>query len=205
MGLGRPPNEPLFESNDPRSRALFTTPAIVRAYWRAFSDLVNGPFNNETLDPFVDAHAAALVKNNVNIDPAAVTAIKTFVTERRAFLQAQLATVAAPFAVDGPTSLSTANNLLVFTGSAPVGVKDITLNGLVYPITWTTVTNFLLRLVVEPGINSITLQGLDRFGVPINGASQVLSVEYTGPASNPFGALVISEIMSTPAASGAQF
>jgi hypothetical protein len=56
---------------------MFNTPAIVRAYWRAFADLVNGPLSNAALDPFIDTRATALLNNDVNIDLNAVDAIKT--------------------------------------------------------------------------------------------------------------------------------
>ncbi len=205
LGLGRPPNEPLFASNDPRVTAMFNTPAIVRAYWRAFSDIVNGPFSNASLDPFIDSRVAALTANNVNIDLDAVAAIKTYIGARRAFLLSQLATVAAPFAVDGPLSYSTANNLVVINGTAPVEVKQITVNGVVYPIAWTSATNFTLRVVLNSGVNEIVLAGLDRFGNPISGLSQTLSLTYNGPVVDPVGALVISEILYSPSTNGAQF
>lgn len=205
LGLGRPPNEPLFASNDPRIAAMFNTPAIVRAYWRAFADIVNGPFNNATLDPFIDERTAALAANNVNFDPAAVTMIKNYITDRRAFLMSQLATVTTTFAVDGPPTFSSAENLLTFTGTAPIEVKTILFNGASYPIVWTSATNFMFRVVLQPGVNTLTLQGLDRFGVAIPTSVSVLNVDYTGPVADPVGALVINEIMATPATTGAQF
>jgi hypothetical protein len=205
MGLGRGPTEPLFFSNDPRVSAMFNTPVIVRAYWRAFSDLVNGPFTRENLDPFLDAHATALVANNVNIDPDAVAAIKTYITDRRNYLLSQLATVAAPFAVDGPATFDTSNNIVVFTGTAPVAVKQITLNGAIYPVTWVSATGFVMRVVLDSGTNALTLQGLDRFGAPIPADTYVVSANYTGPDPNPVGALIISEIMFNPSSPGAQF
>ncbi len=205
LGLGRPVDAPLFASNEPRVAAMFNTPAIARAYWRAFADLVAGPFSNEYLDPFIDERAAALTNSNVNIDLDAVAAIKTYIADRRAFLEEQLATVQAPFAVDGPASFSTDDNLLILTGTAPVEVKDITLNGVVYPITWTSVSNFLLRVVVDQAVTTLDLAGVDRFGNPLESASQQLTVNYTGPVIDPVGALVISELMFAPDMSGGQF
>ena len=58
LGLGRRPTSRCSTRNDPRVRAMFNTPDIVRAYWRAFADLVNGPFSNAYLDPFIDARAS---------------------------------------------------------------------------------------------------------------------------------------------------
>jgi hypothetical protein len=205
MGLGRGPTEPLFASNDPRVAAMFNTPAIVRAYWRAFDELVNGPFSNAYLDPHIDVRANALLANNVNIDPAAVAAIKSYIGNRRTFIQGQLATVAAPFVVFGPTNFSTADNLVFITGSAPVNVKDILLNGGAYPITWTSATNFQVRVVLGPGANALTLEGLDRFGALVPGASITLGAEYTGPVPDPVGALTLAELHYAPLAAGQQF
>jgi hypothetical protein len=205
LGLGRPANEPLFATSDPRVLAMFNTPAILRAYWRAFADLVAGPFSNANLDPFIDARVAALTANNVDIDLNAVASIKSYIADRRVFLLDQLATVAAPFAIDGPPTFSTANNLVVLTGTAPVGVKDMALNGVVYPVTWTSATNFTLRVVVYPGDNNLVFQGLDRFGATIAAASNSVNVQYTGPVANPYDALVITEVMYRAAAPNAQF
>ena len=205
LGLGKPANEPLFASNDPRVAAMFNTPAIQRAYWRAFSELVNGPFNNATLDPFIDSRAAALVANNVNIDPAAVTAIKTYIGDRRAYLLSQLAFVTTPFNVHGSLSFSTNNNLIIVVGTAPVEVKDITVNGVVYPITWTNATNFVIRLVLDPGVNDYVIQGVDLLGNPLASASNLLSVTYTGPVVDPVGSLIINEISYAVSTPGTQF
>jgi len=203
LGLGKPANTLLFGSNDPRVAAMFNTPAIVRAYWRAFTDLVNGPFSNANLDPFIDARVNALMNNNIDIDLTAVARIKTYISDRRAFLQSQLATVDAPLAIDGPLSFDTTNNLLILTGTAPVAVKTITLNGVNYPMTWLTATSFVMRVVLHGGFNSLSLQGFDRFGAPLLGPIEMV-VNYTGPEPQPIGSLVISEIMYA-SAPGAQF
>lgn len=205
LGLGRPANEPLFGTSDPRLAVMYNNPAIQRAYWRAFEDLVNGPFRNEVIDPFLDVRVAVMAANNIDIDLDAVNRIKTYIGDRRAYIQSQLATVSASFGVVGSTNYSTDDNLLTLTGTAPVGVKTITLNGLDYPITWTTVTNFLIRVVVNPGMNDLVFQGIDRLGNPIPGMTFGMGVEYTGPAPDPSGSLVISEILSSPTVAGAQF
>lgn len=205
LGLGRGPNEPLFESNDPRITAMFNTPEIVRAYWRAFQELVNGPFSNAYLDPFIDTRVAALTANNVNIDLNAVANIKSYIGARRSYLLTQLATVSAPFAVNGPSTFSTANNLYILTGTAPIEVKTILVNGAAYPVTWTSATAFEIRIVLGPGVNAITLQGLDLSGAPIPAAMAVVNADYTGPVPNPIGSLLFSEILYSSSTNGGQF
>lgn len=205
LGLGRPPNEPLFGSSDPRLVAMFNTPAITRAYWRAFADLVNGPFRNEHLDPFIDGHQAALLANNIDIDVAAVTSIKAYIGARRAFIQSQLATVQAPFAIVGQTSLTTDQNLVLITGTAPIEVKFINLNGVRYPITWISATTFQLRVVLKPGENVLNLEPVDRFDQVIPGTTASVTATYTGPAPDPAGSLVMTEIQASPLVANAQF
>lgn len=205
LGLGRPANEPLFASNDPRVRAMFNTPAMARAYWRSLHELANGPFSNDRLDPFIDSRVAALVSNGVNVDLEAVQAIKDYIWERQGFLLTELASVETTFALENPLSFSSASNMILINGTAPVGVKSILLNGLVYPVTWTTVTNFSLRVIVYPGLNQFTLQGQDRFGVLIDGMLLPIDITYTGPAAEPIGAITITEVMHTPAVAGGQF
>ena len=205
LGLGRGPEEPLFETADPRIAAMFNTPEIVRAYWRAFDDLVNGPFNNAVLDPFIDARVNALLTNNIDIDLNAVQTIKDYIRDRRIYLQGQLTTVFAPFAIEGETNFETPDNYLVITGTAPVSVKQILLNGVVYPTTWLSATSFAVRVVLAENENLFTITGRDRFGNFVPGALVNMSINYTGPVPNPIGAVVFSEIMFAPAATGGQF
>ena len=205
LGLGRPANEPLFASNDPRVRAMFNTPAIARAYWRSLSELANGPFSNDNLDPFIDSRVSVLQSNGVNVDMDAVNMIKSYIWDRQGYLLSQLATVDTPFAISGATSFSSASNMVVISGTAPVNIQSIVLNGLVYPVTWTTVTNFSVRVVLYPGLNQFAFQAQDRFGALIPGLLLAVDVTYTGPEAQPIGAISISELMHSPLTPGAQF
>ncbi|HXJ73506.1 MAG TPA: lamin tail domain-containing protein, partial [Candidatus Dormibacteraeota bacterium] len=45
---------------DRRVEGMWGTPVIRRMYWRAFEDMMNGPWNNSYMDPILDAKAAAL-------------------------------------------------------------------------------------------------------------------------------------------------
>jgi hypothetical protein len=205
LGLGRPANEPLFDSNDPRITAMFNTPVIQRAYWRAFHDLVNGPLRNEVLDPFIDARVTALLSNNINIDLAEVANTKTYIAERRAFLQSQLETVEVPFALETPSYFEADTNLLILTGTAPVGVKTILVNGVAYPMTWISPTHFVMHFVLQAGANTFTLQGYDRFGSNIVGATASVTAIFSADELNPVGSLIINEVLHAPSIPDTQF
>jgi len=205
LGLGRPADAPLFASNDPRIVAMFNTPAITRAYWRAFKELVNGPYQNSHLDPLIDKRVDVLLANNINIDLDAVAGIKAYINDRRNFLLAQLDTVQAPFTVNLDADIVSSNNLVILTGTAPVEVKDILLNGQPYPVTWTSATEFTLRLVIPPGLAQMTLDGVDRLGNPVPDAMVDFFTDYTGPVVVPSDALRLTEVFYASDMPGTQF
>jgi hypothetical protein len=195
----------LFSTTDSRVTAMWNTPPTRRAYFRAWQDLIDGPWNSSYINPILDAKLAAMRANNIANDPNVVTTIKNFVVNARSALQSQLNTVAAPFAINGSTSITTSNNLIVLTGTAPVKVKDLVLNGTLYPLTWTDVKSWRFTFVASSGTNTYTLTGLDSQGNAVSNASQTLTVGFTGPAVDPVGTVVFNEIMYNPTAPNASF
>jgi hypothetical protein len=91
------------------------------------------------------------------------------------------------------------------TGTAPVNVDTVWINGVAYPLTWTTLTNWTITLPLVSGTNKLSVVGVDRNGQPITGDSNSVSVVYNGTNSAPAGRVVINEIMYAPAANNAQF
>ncbi len=209
MGVGgNGVNQGLFDTvSDPRVSGMYSTPVIVRGYWRAFQDIINGPLNNSFLDPILDAKAATFAQNRINVDPNTLATVKTYTSQRRAYIASQLATVAANFSLS-PANYDTATtNLLVLSGGAPLAIKTmtVTLNGQVYPITFPTVTNWTGRLVLSPGANQIVIQSFDRFGSELTAYRRTNTVNYTGLVVAPQDALVINEIMYNPAVTNASY
>jgi hypothetical protein len=204
MGIGGDgAGQQLFETTDPRITAMWQNQTILRAYWRAFRDIVGGPLNNSFIDPILDAKAAAFRANNVNYDPALVNAIKTFVTQRRANLVAQIPN--ANFVVNTPSSVTASSNLLALTGTAPVQVKTIKVNGTEYIVTWTGVTTWTVRVPLAEGTNDLNITAYDRLGNPMTNFVGAVQAVYNSPTSNPEGSVVINEIMYNPLAPGASF
>jgi hypothetical protein len=97
------------------------------------------------------------------------------------------------------------NNLLALTGTAPIGVKTIEVNGIAYPPTWTAETSWTINIPLNAAVNSLSLQGYDLRGNPISSASDTITVTYTGPAAEPQDYLVINEIMYNPLVPDASF
>src|SRR5439155_4364456 len=135
------------------------------------------------------------------------SALKTWIQNRRTFLLNQLATVAASFAVtsNGGNNFSTNRNYLAISGTAPIGVKTITINDIAYPLIWTTVSNWTASIALGAGANLLTIAGYDLRGNPVTNSTDTITITYTGTAETPQGHVAINEIMYNPLVADASF
>jgi hypothetical protein len=196
----------LFNAEDPTITRMYAFPPFARAYWRAVQDAVNGPMQATNCNPVMDAKYRSLRANGIAwcdgqalADP---TPVKTWFSQRLAYLQSQLATVASPFAVN---STIVTNDVAVLNGTAPIGVSTIWINGAAWPVSWTAVTSWNATVVLQPGSNQLSVVGVDPHNQPVPGASNsVVAVLNTVPPS-PVGQIVINEIQCNPAVTNSEF
>jgi hypothetical protein len=191
-----------YQTADTNMLKIYNAPPFRRAYWRALKDIADGPMNNANVDPVMDAKYAAFVANGINVTgPSA--AVKGWINSRRSYLLSQLATVDAPFAAG--SDFTTNNNLVAISGTAPVGVKTIRVNGIAYTPSWSTIASWTILVPIGAGSNLLTLQGYDSYGNPVAGASDTITVTNTGASAAPQGNVVINEIMYNSALPDAGF
>ncbi|MBN8245941.1 MAG: CotH kinase family protein [Verrucomicrobia bacterium] len=177
---------PLFDCDDPLISRMYAHPPFLRAYYRAVKKAVDGPLAAEQCNPVMDAKYASLLANGItHCDGGtlvAPNAVKTWFSQRRTYLVRQLATVAAEFRITsnngGDFSVST--NVTTLTGTAPVEVKGIRINGVDTRVTWTTVTNWTFQLTLSGGENSYSLVGYDGSGQPLASQSDVIRITAPG-------------------------
>lgn len=193
-----------FDAADLPMATLYNTPACRRAYWRALQEIAEGPMLNTEVDPVMDARFAAFAAGGVSV--TAPDGIKAWISARRAYLLAELAKVnAAGFTCAGPVEFASPTDLIRVSGAAPVGVRTIQANGVAWPVTWTTLTNWTLSIPLAQATNRLTLLGLDGLGNALPGASNQLVVAYTGPVPDPKGQVVINEVLYHPLVPGSSF
>ncbi len=198
MGVGGDgTGQTLFDTSDQRIAAMNDTPETVRAYWRSLQDIINGPLNNSYLDPRIDARAAAFRANNITYDPNTITTIKNYILGRRNTIAGQIP--AASFTVAN-TSFSSSSNIVTITGTAPIDVKFVEIDGIRYPITWsgtrTAPTGWSLRLPLGfSGTTNYALQAFDRLTNAIPGTTRTLTINFSGQVEAPETNIVINEIM----------
>jgi len=199
------PTTAMYAVNDPTISRMYYHPPFARAYYRAMHDAVNGPLLDSVVNPLMDAYYGALTNNKVSV--TAPSSGKSYVRARRNYLLSQLAGVSAPFAITSNSGkdFATATNLLTLTGTAPVAIKTLEVNGVNYPVTWTSVTAWSLRLPLTARTNALTVQGYDSRGNLFSNSVARITVTYTGAVERPQDCLVFNEIMYHPAAPNAEF
>jgi hypothetical protein len=174
-------------------------PGYRRRYWQILQDLANGPLTVARSSPVLDAKFNAMIANGRTVDNP--SSIKTYISQRRTYLLGLVSNnVPSAFSItlNGGAGFSTNQNLITVTGTAPIDVRFITINGFVVPVSWTTVSNWTASVALTGGNNALTVRGLDANGNAIGGATATIAVNYTGPVDLPQDKLVINEIMYNP-------
>jgi hypothetical protein len=199
------PGENLFalNSEDASMTTIYSNPVFLRMYWRALGELVNGPLNVANSGPLIEAKYSAFTANGLSVENPTAN-IEPWLAQAQTSIAAQLAVVnATNFSVNATVTIS--NNLAYVTGTAPVNVASVWINGAAYPLTWTSLTNWSVSVPLVTGTNNLNITGVDRNGLFISGDSNHVSVVYSGTNTSPVGQIVINEIMYNPIVADAQF
>ena len=140
-------SDPLFNTagSEPVVLRMYQHPPFAREFWSAMSELANTFMRPEVYSPLVDARFAAFRENDVPVDTP--EAMKNWIAGRRTYILGQIP--AASFNVTGTNFIQTASNYVTISGTAPVTAAQILINGGAYPITWTTVTGWSVRVPVD--------------------------------------------------------
>lgn len=190
---GTSTDQPLFGSNEPVLDRFRAFPEFQRAYWRAFEDAIAGPLAPATFAARVDQVYQGL--RTAGVGPDTPQGLKDYVAARRSYILNQLVNVAAPFSVAGPSSFSTNRNLISLSGTAPITVAVLTINGVPVQPIWTTVSNWTVRVALQPGVNQLVLQGWNNKGQAVGGASATRTITFTGSVEPPQDRVIFHEIM----------
>jgi hypothetical protein len=84
-------------------------------------------------------------------------------------------------------------------------VATIEVNGVPYPINWINQTSFQITIPLLQGNNVFTLVGRDRLGNAVAGATDTITVHFTGAPQQPQDYVVLNEIQYDPAIPNTSF
>jgi hypothetical protein len=156
-------------------------------------DILTTTVNRAYLAPWA-AHYAGLVGENWN-------GALDYLVRRADHLRGTLP-LGTAFAItlNGGNNFVTGNSNITLTGTAPLAVGTIAVNGQIHVPTWTSTVNWSLPVALTARVNPLAVQGLDDHGQPIAGATDTIVVTNTGVlALKP---VVINEWMADNAAPG---
>jgi regulation of enolase protein 1 (concanavalin A-like superfamily) len=182
-GSWGPDGSNLFTIGDAVMNSFQTYAPYKRALLRGFLDIANGPMASANVGPVLDAKYTAFAANGLpaaySVQEPGAAGLKDWLATMRislftAITNAGMASV--PFAVNGATNLVTAQNYLTLTGTAPLEVRTITVNGEQFFVTWSTLKNWSVRVTLFGYTNRLVLQGINSLGQPVAGASAVVTV-----------------------------
>lgn len=195
-----------YTGGDSGMANIYNTPLYQRALWGAFKEIANFAMDPTRINPMMEAKYNAFVANGINV-VSPQTSVEGWVASARSSILSQIASANgnASFVVNGPASFNTNNNLVTLTGTAPVEVKTIVINGVAFPLIWSDLASWSLQFALSGGNNTLSIQGLDREGKLVSGAAATLTINYTGSAETPLGRVVINEIMYNPIVVDAEF
>lgn len=167
---------------------MLATPAWARTYYGHLIEIIERSYNEDYLRHWAEQFGRLLPSQNFAGHLAFVGQRAHFVSEQ---VKAQVPAVPFAIATNGGKGFAVDTNSLTLTGTAPLGVAAIAVNGVARLLTWTSTTAWTLRMPLQAGPNSLVLQGLDRHGIPVADALDTLAV--TNTASGAPQSVAINE------------
>jgi len=170
---------------------LIAEPAYARAYYCHLLDIIATTYNGNYMTRWADHFKRLLPAQDF-------AGHLSFIIQRAAFItsavNSAVPNVAFSITSNGGNNFGTTNDTITLTGTAPLSVKEIEINGVSYPITWTSTTAWSLRVPLLNGAHALAVQGVNNAGLRLTNATDTITITNTGPGS-PFP-VVINEWMA---------
>jgi hypothetical protein len=168
-------------------KIITTIPDNYRRYYHHLYDLSNVTGDSAYMNQWANRYAGLLGQN--------WSGAVNYLVQRAAFVRASLP-MGAAFAVtsNGGSGFATTTNRITLTGTAPISVLDIDVNGLRPAITWMSPTTWTLVVPLPAYTNLLVIKALDSAGNVITNGSTSLTV--TNLSQPPLLPVVINEWMA---------
>lgn len=160
---------------------IIEVPAHARTYFCHLLDIMATTHNAGYLGRWATQFGNMLPAQPFASHLAFVTSRNTTVTN--AINAAVPPGTAFAITTNGGNNTSTGNSTITLTGTANLTVKTIRVNGIAYPITWTSRTAWSITVPLAAGSNALSVQGVDRSANPLAAAVDTITVTNTGTAA----------------------
>ncbi len=175
-------------------------PGNLRRLYAHALDLFDYPYNTNYM-AYWTAHYSQFAPGQDYSD------LLEYMTERTTAVLAEIEAAGgnAAFTCGDTNYLVTPGNLVTLSGTAPVQVQTLLVNGIAYPIIWTSVSNWSLTIPLNQATNQLSVTALNLQGNLLTNYSADLTVEFTGQMPNSAETVVINEIYYNPQAPNSAF
>jgi hypothetical protein len=178
---------------------IINRPANLRAFYAHVLDIISSTYNPSYMSSWIRHYNSFLPEQSFS-------GVSSYLQSRANHATNTINSAGgyAPFNVTG-TNFVTSNNLVTLAGTAPVQVQTIKVNGGEYPVTWTSVSAWTMRVPVSARTNVLTLEGYDLYGKRLTNYTRIVTVVYTQSIPEPRDLVILNEIMYHPASPDAAF
>ncbi len=199
------PQTSMFETREPVIWRMYNHPPFTRLYYQAMQKAVDGPLQTSKSMPVLEANRKALLEHDIRA--SLVRNSQRYIDQRREYLQREIASIDAPFKIltNNGQRFQANQNFVTLTGTAPIHVRAIVVNGIRRPAHWQTVDRWQIDLPLSEATNALLLQGYTAEGEPLEGAEARITIDFPGILDAPEDYLVINEIMYQPKQADAEF
>ncbi len=202
-GADTPSFDQMFTSSDPITDQFYSSPLFRRSYIKVLQELAADPFVLSNAAPMLDAKYAAFQDHGVAADSPGI--IAAGLESARGVMLEIVASNSPPFAVTSPGGLSPRSTdlLLTLSGTAPIGVRHLLVNGEPVVVTWKSGSSGLeweTRITRTHFVQTLRIEGVDDAGNALPNARCEVTATYSGTLETPEEVLVFSEIMHRPSA-----
>ena len=154
-------------------KLITTIPDNLRRYYWHLMDLSSVTGDSAYMGQWASRYAGMLGQN--------WSGAVNFLVQRAAYVRSQLPTN-APFAItnNGGNNFAVTNSPVTLAGTAPLTVKDILINAVMYPARWTSMTNWSVVVPLPVVTNFLSVQGVDKNGAAVSNAFDTITVTNYG-------------------------
>ncbi|MCX6904832.1 MAG: lamin tail domain-containing protein, partial [Verrucomicrobia bacterium] len=179
---------------------VINLPSNLRVFYGHILDIIGSCYNPAYITRWTDHYDNFCPGQNYSAIPA-------YIQSRGDFAKTTINSAGgnAAFALSGSSVIYQASNVVTLSGTAPVQVRTIKVNGNEYPVTWNSLSSWTIRLAAASPASRFNLVGYDVNGNPMTNYALGVTANITNPMDSPQGSIVINEIMYNPAVSNASY
>ncbi len=161
----------------PDIQKFLAVPAWARLYYSHVMDIIGSTYNANYLGRWANHFGRLLPAQNFQAHLSFISQRVNIVTAQ---VNAAVPNVAFAITSNSGNNFGTSNTVVTLTGSAPLSVRYIEINGISYPINWTTVTAWSIAVPLLAGPNPLRVQGLNGNGAFLTNAVDSITVTNSG-------------------------